>query len=310
MRIQTSSQVDAEADRRLQQAQTMLFAKRAPGMRARRVRWSGGETQVLELGEGQPVVLLHGGLGNAFDWVPIMPGLGRRFHVYAVDRPGHGLADPFNYSNVDLLDHARTFLGDLLDALHLPQVPLIANSMGGLWSVSYALHAADRVSRLLLVGAPAGSKRWIPLQLRLIRWPLVGALVRSTMRKPTRETTRNFFKQILVAHPERLDEEYLDATLWSSLRNLSTWFGLLERAIEPGGVRRELLIGERWKELRVPVVFIWGEKDAFDSPENGERMAAQIAAGASLVRVPDAGHLPWLDDPAVVASTIERALEL
>jgi pimeloyl-ACP methyl ester carboxylesterase len=310
MNMQTfSPQVDAEADRKLQEAQARYLAKRAPGTKQRRVRWSGGETQVLELGDGQPVVLVHGGLGDAFDWAPIMPALADRFHIYAVDRPGHGLADPFDYTDVDLLVHARTFLGEMLDALGLRATPIIANSMGGLWSVTYALQVPDRVSRLVLVGVPAGSKRGIPLQLRLIRWPLVGALIRSAMRKPTPERVRSFFKQILVAHSERLDEEFLEAAVWTQRRNLASWLGLLERAIDAGGIRRELVIGERWKELRVPLVFIWGEKDAFDSPNNGEHIASQIPSAARLVRIPDAGHLPWFDEPQRVTAEVVRALE-
>ena len=304
------SLVETELDQRLQEAHVRLLAKHAPGTRQRRVRWSRGETQVLELGVGgPPVVLIHGGLGDAFQWAPIMPALARRFHVYAVDRPGHGLADPFDYTQVDFLALGRTFLGEILDALGLNTVAIVANSMGGYWSIFYAIAAPTRVSRLVLVGTPAGTKREIPLQLRMTRWPLVGALIRSLMSKPTRESTRDFWKQICVAHPERLDDELLDAVACSQRRNISSWFSLMECMMDAGGIRRELVIGERWKALQVPVVFLWGEKDAFDSPAHGERIATQIPAGGHLVRIPDAGHLPWLDDPARVISEIERALE-
>jgi len=305
-----SPSVEIESDRPLQEAHVRLLAKHAPGTRQRRVRWSGGETQVLELGvSGPPVVLIHGGLGDAFQWAPIMPALARRFHVYAVDRPGHGLADPFDYTQQDFTAVGRTFLGEILDALGLNTVSIVANSMGGYWSIFYAIDAPARVSRLVLVGTPAGTKREIPLQLRITRWPLVGALIRSLMSKPTRESTRDFWKQICVAHPERLDDELLDAVVCSQRRNISSWFSLMECMMDAGGIRRELVIGERWKALQAPVVFLWGEKDAFDTPAHGERIAAQIPAGGRLVRIPDAGHLPWLDDPARVISEIERALE-
>ena len=305
-----SSSLAIESDRPLQEAHVRLLAKHAPGTYQRRVRWSGGETQVLELGAGGlPVVLIHGGLGDAFQWAPIMPALARRFHVYAVDRPGHGLADPFDYTRVDVFAHARTFLGEMLDALGLSTAAIIANSMGGLWSVAYALDAPTRVSRLVLVGSPAGTKRAIPLQLRMTRWPLLGALIRSFMSKPTRDSVRDFWKQLLVAHPERLDDELLDAVVWSQRRNISSWFSFLDCIVDAGGLRQELVIGERWKALKVPVVFLWGEKDAFDSPAHGERIATHIPAGGRLVRIPDAGHLPWLDDPARVIAEIERALE-
>ena len=80
------------------------------GARVRRIRWSQGETQVIELGSGSPLLYVHGGLGGAYEVVPILAALAESHRVLAVDRPGHGLADPFDYRGVDLLDHGRTFL--------------------------------------------------------------------------------------------------------------------------------------------------------------------------------------------------------
>src|ERR671924_2382154 len=123
------ARMDNELDRELEQAQAALLARYAPDTRVRRVRWSQGETQLLELGAGPPLLLVHGGGDGAFEWVPVLPALARNRRVLAVDRPGHGLADPFDYRGVDLLEHARTFLGDVLDALELPSVDVVANSL-------------------------------------------------------------------------------------------------------------------------------------------------------------------------------------
>jgi pimeloyl-ACP methyl ester carboxylesterase len=296
---------DAAIDQSLHEAQTKYLAKRAPGTTSRRVRWSGGETQLLELGDGPPVLLIHGGLGEAFQWAPIMPLLARRFHVYAVDRPGHGLSDPFNYRNVDYRAHMEGFVAEIMDALNLHSAPIVANSMGGTFAVYFALRYPERVSRLVLIGAPAGTKRELPFAMRALRMPLLSTLIQSFMRKPTRASVLNFYNQFTIAaHPERLDDEFLDAVVRSQKRNLESWMGILERFVDPGGFRREVVIGERWKQLRVPTLFIWGEKDPFGTPANGETIAAQIPAGARLVRIPDAGHLPWIDEPERCATQI------
>src|SRR5688572_1292057 len=99
-----------ELDQQLQEAQAALLARFAPETRVRRIRWSEGRTQVFELGSGSPLLYVHGGLGGAYEVVPILAALAKNHRVIAVDRPGHGLADPFDYRGVDLLDHARTFL--------------------------------------------------------------------------------------------------------------------------------------------------------------------------------------------------------
>lgn len=297
----------ADHDRQLVLTQTAYLDRCAPGYRTHRVRWSGGGTQLIELGEGPPLLLLHGGLSEAFLWGPILPQLARRHRVLAVDRPGHGLADPFNYHGVDLLAHGRQFVAEVLDAEQLPSVPIAANSMGGLWSVCFALAHPERVPRLVLVGAPAGMKRSMPTPLRLSAVPVIKTLVRALMKRPTRESTRRFWKQILVAHPERLDDDLLDVVVASQIRNAPSWFTLIDRALDSGGLRRELILGERWKSLTVPTTFVWGEKDAFGGPEEGEAVAATNPR-LRVVRVPDAGHTPWLDEPERVVDAIETAL--
>ena len=93
---------------------------------------------------GPPLLYVHGGLSGAFEVVPILAALAKNHRVVAVDRPGHGLADPFDYRGVDLLDHGRTFLGDIVDAIELPTVDLVANSMGALLSVAFAIDASSR----------------------------------------------------------------------------------------------------------------------------------------------------------------------
>jgi pimeloyl-ACP methyl ester carboxylesterase len=97
--------MDTELERELEKAQAALLAHYAPDTRVRRVRCSQGETQLLELGDGPPLLLVHGGGDGAFEWVPILSALARNRRVLAVDRPGHGLAEPFDYRGVDLLEH-------------------------------------------------------------------------------------------------------------------------------------------------------------------------------------------------------------
>jgi pimeloyl-ACP methyl ester carboxylesterase len=300
-----------EMDLQVKAAQTALLARHAPDTRVRRVAWSQGETQVLELGAGSPLLLVHGGGDSAFEWVPIFPALARNHRVIAVDRPGHGLADPFDYRGVDLLDHASTFLRDVLDALELPAVDIVANSIGGLWSVVFALVAPDRVSRLALVGAPPGVARDAPLQLRLFGLPLVGRrLGRLLLSNPTRDSSRKFWGQILVAHPERLDDTLLDADVAHMRRNRDSIVSLMQSIVGAGGLRRRLLLGKRWQAVKVPTMFLWGERDAFMTPKMREAWEAIAARNPniSITRVSDAGHLPWIDAPERVVDEIEHFL--
>ena len=296
-------------DQTLGETQAALLDRLAPSTRTRRLRWSYGSTQALEAGAGPPLLLLHGGLDAAVTWAPILERLSAHHRVIAVDLPGHGLADSYNFARVDLLEHAVTFVRDVLDALELRKVDLVASSIGALYAVSFALDARERVTKLVLAGAPAGLKRpGVPLQLRLLGLPLIGQpLGRRLMSKPTRDGNRKFWGQILVVHPERLDDGVLDADVAGQLRNTESHLSLVASIADSGGLRRNLIFGERWMALSTSTLILWGERDAFLAPRDGERIAAMNPL-VRVVRIPDAGHLPWHDEPEIVAVEMEGFL--
>jgi pimeloyl-ACP methyl ester carboxylesterase len=102
---------------------------------------------------GVPTVLVHGGLAEGSVWAKLtghLPG-----SVVVLDRPGCGLSYPIDYRGVDYRQHASDWLKDVLDALKAPRVNLVRNSMGGYFSMAFALAHPDRVEHLILAGAPA-----------------------------------------------------------------------------------------------------------------------------------------------------------
>jgi pimeloyl-ACP methyl ester carboxylesterase len=252
---------------------------------------------------------VHGGLGGAFEVVPILAALAENHRVLAVDRPGHGLADPFDYRGVDLLEHARTFLGDILDAVELPTVDVVANSMGALWSVAFALDG-NRVSRLALVGAPFGIARKPPLLMLPFGLPLIGPrLGRYMFSHATRDGNRKFWGQLMVEHPERVDDLLLDVDVAHTRRNVESMLSLIGCIADWRrlGYRRELIVGERWRALTTPTVLLWPEHDAFGSLEDAESIVT-MNPNLRLIRIAGVGHIPWIDDPERVVAEIEGFL--
>jgi len=302
--------MDTELDRNLADAQAALLARFAPDTQVRSIRWSQGETQLFELGTGPPLLYVHGGLNGAFEVVPVLSALAKNHRVLAVDRPGHGLADPFDYRGIDLLDHARTFLRDIVDSLELPTVDVVANSLGALWSVAFAIDAPSRVSRLVLVGAPFGIMRRPPLIMLPLGFPLIGRrLGRYAFSHATRDGNRKFWGQVIVKHPERVDDLILDVDVAHSRRNVESMVGLIKCIADWRRLayRRELILGQRWRDLTTPTLIVWGDEDAFGTPDDGE---AVVAANPDirLVRIAGAGHLLWTDAPETALAEVERFL--
>ena len=122
-----------------------------------------------------------------------------------------------------------------------------------------------------------------------------------------REGNRKFWWQILVVHPEHLDDTLLDADVASQNRNIRSNLSLARCIADAGGLRRRLILGDRWQALKVPTLLLWGNRDAFQSPEVGETIAARNP-NFRIIRIPYVGHLPCIDDPERIVDEIEHFL--
>lgn len=269
----------------------------------------GRSTYLIDGGDGpRPTILLHGGLSEASGWSLLagqMPG-----HLIIPDRPGCGLSYRINYRRVDYRMAAADWLLDSIDELDADQVDLIGSSMGGFFAMAFATTHPDRVRRLVLVGAPAGLDRYIPLFPRLwgnsIIGPGVGKLV-ATMKST--EVLRSRVFPMLVAHPENLSLGFLQVALAAQKLPGAgvAAHTMLRSVLTMRGWRRQLMMRDDLAKLPVPTLFIWGDKDAFAPPSSGEDMVARMA-NAKIEIISDAGHLPHLDRPADVAAIITRFL--
>src|SRR5271165_2744724 len=130
------------------------------------IRAAGRDIFVVEVGEGPPLLMLHGGGPGATgmsNFSRNVPTLADRFRVIAPDMPGYGRSskgldrkDPFG-------ELAGAMLG-LLDALGVDKAHVLGNSLGGSCALRLALEAPERADRLVLLG-PGGIDSAIPTDL-------------------------------------------------------------------------------------------------------------------------------------------------
>lgn len=64
----------------------------------------------LKSGSGEPLILVHGGGDHSSEWFNIIKPLSKHFQLYIVDRPGCGLSDTFDYSDVNLQENSVEFI--------------------------------------------------------------------------------------------------------------------------------------------------------------------------------------------------------
>jgi pimeloyl-ACP methyl ester carboxylesterase len=254
-------------------------------------------THVIDSGQGTPVLMIHGGNSVAVSWAPLLSRLQRTFHIYAPDRPGCGLTEKFNYLGIPFREHAVAFVRSTMDALGLKRAALVGSSMGGYFSLAFALAHPERVSQLVTIGEPAGSARTTRPSHRLLGTPGINSALYATVMKPGSGATRRSFQGVLVADINRVSQPYLDCCTAGSLIPGATesWLTMVENVTRWNGdstltykLRSEL------PNLTVPTLMIWGDKDTFGPPSLGAEMVA-LMPHARMEMLADAGHIVWLD---------------
>lgn len=260
---------------------------------ARSMSWRGGRLSWLEAGAGPPVLLLHGASGGGANWFAVLAGLSREHRVLAPDLPGFGLSDPAPIAR-PLSRAAVPALVALLDAAGADRVDLCGTSYGGLVAVRLAQLQPGRVRRLALLDS-AGLGREAPAVLRLLTIPGLG---RALVARPSARTVRWELRTRMVATPlPPVTEAALVAYLTASARAGSrAWFAHALRAFASLAGQREVLTDAELAALALPVLIVWGERDAFFSVTHGARAAA-LVPHALLRVVPGVGHSPNWERP-------------
>jgi pimeloyl-ACP methyl ester carboxylesterase len=115
------------------------------------VRAGGIDYHYAVYGQGEPLLLLHGGLGNTDMFQPVMPVLAAHRQVIGVDLQGHGRT-PLGDRPMSLPAMGDD-MASVLDALGVKQADVLGYSMGAGVAFQLALQHPDRVRRLALVSA-------------------------------------------------------------------------------------------------------------------------------------------------------------
>jgi pimeloyl-ACP methyl ester carboxylesterase len=132
------------------------------GLSAKFTSVNGVKTRYYEAGEGEPLVLIHGGFtggsSTANVWSRNIPGLAKRFGVYAVDRLGSGLTG--NPKDDDYSNPAQAaFIHDFIRSLKLEKVHLVGHSSGGAVAFYTALEHPEIVKTLAIIAVGPANPR-------------------------------------------------------------------------------------------------------------------------------------------------------
>jgi pimeloyl-ACP methyl ester carboxylesterase len=257
----------------------------------RRVRLPGAEIAYAEIGEGPPLVFVHGISGSWQNWLENLPHFSRHRRAIALDLPGFG-ASPMPSWPIDMHAYGR-LLHDFCEKLGVKGGALVGNSMGGLVAAEAVLTAPGRFDRLVLVSAAGFINTWLPHQrgrATSSAWdafgPGFGRLAREVV---SRRRSRYLMFRPFMRYPDRLRKELLWEQMSSGLP--APGFGDALDAVIEYDAR------DRLAEIEIPVLIVWGTDDW---------VIPSVAAHSYRRRIPHAqlaifertGHVPQLERPA------------
>jgi pimeloyl-ACP methyl ester carboxylesterase len=270
--------------------------------------------RIQEIGDGQPVVFVHGASNGGASWASLAARL-EGFRCVLVDRPGCALSPRLDLSHSDM-DALGTFADalvvDVLDAMDLPRAHLIGTSFGGYFVLRAAAAHPDRFDRLVTLswsfGAPMEAT---PLVMRIAMQPFLRRL--ATNIPPTERMARAMLKQIGLRHAVE-SGRFGDVELaWflSLLRDTDTMrneIDAMPRIVNLRGFNDDTLLpGSVLARVTAPTYVLWGEDDPMGGVETARQFVRHLP-NAELEVMAGAGHAPWMDDPDHVASRVDAFL--
>ena len=244
------------------------------------VRTSGLEVAYERVGEGPPLVLVHGGTVDSRMWQPQLAGLKDEFTVVAWDEPGAGRSSDVP-ADFGLPDYAHC-LAALIEEIALGPAHVAGLSWGGTLGLELYRHHPELVATLILVDTYAGWKGSLPEEEVRARVEGVG--------------------RVLAAPPEEFDPTppglFAGATPTEFVPLMAEMAAVarektvrLETGLMAETDQRDLL-----PLITAPTLLIWGELDV-RSPLSVAREFEHAIPNTKLVVIPEAGHVSNLEQP-------------
>jgi pimeloyl-ACP methyl ester carboxylesterase len=240
----------------------------------------GLEISYQRVGQGPPLVLVHGAADDARIWQPQLSALSDAFTVVAWDEPGAGRSSDLP-PHFALADYAHC-LAALVDEVGLGPAHVCGLSWGGTVVLELYRQRRDAVATLVLADTYAGWKGSLPADE-------VAARVKG-------------LRQMLAVSVEDDDPTFPGLFAGAPPTQYASLLAEISAGVRRDTLRIQLGVMAETDQrdvlatIAVPTLLIWGEQDA-RSPITVARQFATRIPGSELVLIPDCGHLSNLDQP-------------
>jgi pimeloyl-ACP methyl ester carboxylesterase len=263
----------------------------------------------VDIGDGPPVILVHGLLGSHKSWGPQIERLSDRYRVIAPDLFGHGDSDKPS-GDYSLSSHAAT-IRDLMEYLNIDSAPLVGHSLGGGIVMQMTYLFPERVDSLVLVSS-GGLGPEVSLLLKAATLPgselVLPMLASDWFRRNTEGVLARLGKWGVPVEPGPSMAE-----TWRSFRSVadrSTREAFLASTRAVVGPRGQTVSAKQHFEKfeSIPSLLIWGGKDRMIPAKHADNIRREVP-NSRVEIFPDAGHFPQLDEPDFFFRLLDEFLD-
>jgi 2,6-dioxo-6-phenylhexa-3-enoate hydrolase len=224
-----------------------------------------------EAGNGETVIMLHGGGPGAGGWSNYYRNIGAfvdaGYRVILKDSPGFNKSDTVVMDEQRGLVNARAVKG-LMDALGIDRAHLVGNSMGGATALNFALEYPDRIGKLILMGPGGlGPSMFAPMPMEGIK------LLFKLYAEPSYETLKQMI-QVFLYDQSLITEELLQGR-WEAIQrspeHLKNFLISAQKA-----PLSSWDVSARLGEIKAKTFVTWGRDDRFVPLDHGLKLVWNI----------------------------------
>ena len=285
---------------------TIISAVKPPIVETREVSLHGHKISYRIAGKGPAIMLVHGIAGNGATWTDTMERLADQYTLIAPDLPGHGVSDKpvGDYS----LGALASMLRDLMVTIGHENATMVGHSLGGGVVMQFVYQFPQRCERLVLVSS-GGLGRDVNLILRAACLP--GADLFLAAAAGPLASVGSAVGGALGRLGWRPGPDLEEVTRgFASLADYETRAAFLHTLKSVVGIegQRVNASDRLYLASEIPSMLISGERDPI-IPARHAAEAHEIMPGSRLEIFPKAGHMPYIDQPALFASTMREFMQ-
>jgi pimeloyl-ACP methyl ester carboxylesterase len=255
-----------------------------------RTRLSGGIVAHDRLGEGPPLVLVHGTPSWSFLWRRVAPMLAADFSVHMFDLLGYGDSEKGEALDVSI-DAQSRLLSELLDLWALDRPLVAGHDIGGAIVLRAHLLGGRSFERIALIDSVVFNPWLTPTTMH------IRAHLDAYRTMPV-----HIYEQVVRAHLRTavhrpLDEETLAGYMepWAGTAGQAAYFHKIAQFEEADTAELEPLLAK----ITAPTLIVWGEDDRWIAPSVAHRLQGAIS-GSRVSLIGGAGHFCTEDAPETV----------